>query len=132
MEAMLTTHKRRLLSWILLAFCLCTSIGTVDCSDDAVNDDASNYNYNGGQGNYNKYYANQNDDANSNYNDAYSNYNSNNNNDDANNNNDDGKNYDYEAVDNDDEYDKQFQDDVFNIDLDGFDDVSISPVSCVN
>eukprot|EP00531_Pseudo-nitzschia_arenysensis_P009895 CAMPEP_0116151924 /NCGR_PEP_ID=MMETSP0329-20121206/20370_1 /TAXON_ID=697910 /ORGANISM="Pseudo-nitzschia arenysensis, Strain B593" /LENGTH=689 /DNA_ID=CAMNT_0003648597 /DNA_START=232 /DNA_END=2301 /DNA_ORIENTATION=+ len=91
------------------------------------NDDGSNYN------NYN----NNNDDANANNNnnnddDANANANANANNDDANANNDDGENYYYEDVENDDGYDKQFQDDYVNIDLEGFDDVSISPVSCVN
>eukprot|EP00535_Pseudo-nitzschia_heimii_P009847 CAMPEP_0197173700 /NCGR_PEP_ID=MMETSP1423-20130617/527_1 /TAXON_ID=476441 /ORGANISM="Pseudo-nitzschia heimii, Strain UNC1101" /LENGTH=658 /DNA_ID=CAMNT_0042622549 /DNA_START=260 /DNA_END=2236 /DNA_ORIENTATION=- len=122
-------------------------------------DDKALY-YNNGQGNYNRYYNyygnddgnngnNANDDGNggnddgnngnddgnngnddgNNGNDDGNNANNNNNNDDANG-NDDGKNYDYEAPDYDDEYNKQWMDD--NIDVDGFDGISISPVSCVN
>ena len=89
-------------------------------SNDDANDDA-NSNSNNDDANAN------NDDANANNDDANAN------NDDANG-NDDGKayyNYDYE-MEVDDQYDKQFQDDIFDFPLDSFDDVSISPVSCVN
>mmetsp|Transcript_18514 Transcript_18514/g.45865 ORF Transcript_18514/g.45865 Transcript_18514/m.45865 type:complete len:685 (+) Transcript_18514:242-2296(+) len=153
MQFTLTTQKRHnpsssssIAGWLLLALFLCVSLRPVDCSNDddfykylyygnsKSNDDASSYqvddNYyyhQNGNGNYNRYYnANQNNDDASNNANNY-NYNAN-----ANANYDDASNYDYEAAENDDEYDKQFQDDLVEIDLDGFDDVSISPVSCVN
>ncbi|VEU36554.1 unnamed protein product [Pseudo-nitzschia multistriata] len=149
-------------SWLLLAACLCSSVTRVACSDDAYgyygsnNDDASNNNYNNnyyGGNNYNNNNNNYNNNGNNyggNYNNNYNgnnnnnnddggnnyNYNGNNNNDDANANaNDDANNvdyYDYEAPGYDDEYNKQWEDDNIDLDVDGFDGVSIAPVSCVN
>jgi hypothetical protein len=125
-----------------------------NADDDKYQVDDKSFYYNGGQGNYNRYYANQaDDDANSNaynYNQAYSNYHNYNNGNNYNNNddgtattaptsdnsnangNDDGNDYQYGDVDVDDKYDQQWQDDVIEIDEDGFDGLSISPVSCVN
>lgn len=95
------------------------------------NNGNGNGNNNNGNGNYNGNYNN--DDANNN-NGNYNNGNYNNddaNNDDANNDdgngNDEGKYYNYDAL----AYnDVQLMDD--NIEIDSFDGVSISPVSCVN
>ena len=143
MIADLTTH-RRLAAWFLLAFCLSASTQIVECNDNSA--------YNGG-GNYNKFYSSQNS-AYENYQNSYNAANNKNNDDaiyadddDATNNyygadddvsnnyyaNDDGKkNYDYAAIDYDDKYEKQWQDDIIQVNLDKFDDISIHPVSCVN
>jgi len=104
----------------------------------------ANYN-NGNNGNYNN--GNNNNGNNVNYNGNYNNGNNANNddanNDDANNynaDNEDGddainnKNYEYnyDAPAYDDAYNKQWEDDNIDLDVDGFDGVSIVPVSCVN
>jgi hypothetical protein len=126
-----------------------------DYSGDDANAKSSNngYNYEEAYYNYHNGNYNSNDDANDNNNNYNGNANSNNANDDANgnddannanddannankNNNDDGgKNYDYEnyeAPSYDDAYDLQWMDDNIDIGVDGFDSVSIAPVSCVN